>query len=141
MPWAAWKTPQEAAAIATAKEARRRARSRSQWGYLGDQHAHPAPRRPVRSTRKRDPVYMELELAEPTVAARAKRPSAPPPLECPICLEHLDDASPALACGHRYHAACVQGLVATAWAEGARRTRGRGTAVPCPLCRGQSYVQ
>ena len=84
---------------------------------------------------------MELELAEPTVAARAKRPSAPPPLECPICLEHLDDATPELACGHRYHAACVQGLVATAWAEGARRTRGRGTAVPCPLCRGQSYVQ
>ncbi len=73
--------------------------------------------------------------------AAAKRPRAPAPLECPICLENLDDASPALACDHRFHAACVQELVAKAWADGAKRTRGRGTAVLCPLCRGQSYVQ
>ena len=79
-----------------------------------------------------------------TAAAAAKRPRAPPPPpppECPICLEHLDDASPALACRHRFHAACVQELVAKAWADGAKRTRGRGTAVLCPLCREQSYVQ
>ena len=76
-----------------------------------------------------------------TAAAAAKRPpSPPPPDECPICLEDLDDA-PALACGHQFHAACVQELAATAWANGARRSRDRGTAVLCPLCREQSYVQ
>ena len=63
---------------------------------------------------------------------------APP--QCPICREDLDDAS-ALACGHQFHAACVQELAATAWANGARRSRDRGTAVLCPLCREQSYVQ
>ena len=73
--------------------------------------------------------------------AAAKRPRAPAPPECPICLEALDDASPALACRHPFHAACVQELVAKAWADGAKRTRGRGTAVLCPLCREQSYVQ
>ena len=69
----------------------------------------------------------------------AKRPRAPAPPQCPICLEDLDDASPALACDHRFHAACVQELMARA--EGARRTRARGTAVLCPCCRGQSYVK
>ena len=73
-----------------------------------------------------------------TAAAAAKRPpSPPPPDECPVCLEDLDDA-PALACGHQFHAACVQELAAAA---SRRRTRGRGTAVLCPLCRAQSYVQ
>ena len=67
----------------------------------------------------------------------AKRPRAPAPPQCPICLEDLDDA-PALACGHQFHAACVQELAAAA---SRRRTRGRGTAVLCPLCRAQSYVQ
>ena len=61
--------------------------------------------------------------------------------ECPICLEELDDASPLLACDHRFHAACLQELAAAAWAEGAARTRARGTAVLCPCCRGQSYVK
>ena len=61
--------------------------------------------------------------------------------DCPICLEELDDASPSLACGHRFHEACVRQLVAKAWTDGAKRTRGRGTAVPCPCCRGQSYVK
>ena len=69
----------------------------------------------------------------------SKRARAPAPPQCPICLEDLDDASPALACDHRFHAACVQELMARA--EGARRTRGRGTAVQCPLCRAQSYVK
>ena len=67
----------------------------------------------------------------------AKRPRAPAPPQCPICLEDLDDA-PALACGHQFHAACVQELAAAA---SGRRTRGRGTAVLCPLCRAQSHVQ
>ena len=72
-----------------------------------------------------------------------RRPETPPAAadECAICLEDLDDASPALACDHRFHAACLQELVATAWAEGAARTRARGTAVLCPCCRGQSYVK
>ena len=80
-------------------------------------------------------------VATQAPAASAKRPRAPPPDKCPICLENLDDASPALACGHRIHEACVRQLAATAWADGAKRTRGRGTAVLCPLCREQSYVQ
>ena len=71
----------------------------------------------------------------------AKRPRAPAPPPCPICWEDLDDASPALACDHRFHATCLQELAATAWAEGAARTRARGTAVLCPCCRGQSYVE
>ena len=61
--------------------------------------------------------------------------------ECPICLEELDNASPLLACDHRFHAACLQELAAAAWANGAARTRARGTAVLCPCCRGQSYVK
>ena len=56
-------------------------------------------------------------------------------------VEELDDASPSLACDHRLHAVCLQELAATAWAEGAARTRARGTAVLCPCCRGQSYVK
>ena len=67
----------------------------------------------------------------------SKRARAPAPPQCPICLEDLDDA-PALACGHQFHAACVQELAAAA---SSRRTRGRGTAVLCPLCRAQSHVQ
>ena len=67
----------------------------------------------------------------------SKRVRAPAPPQCPICLEDLDDA-PALACGHQFHAACVQELAAAA---SSRRTRGRGTAVLCPLCRAQSHVQ
>ena len=72
-----------------------------------------------------------------------RRPETPPAAaeECAICLEDLDDASPALACDHRLHAVCLQELAATAWAEGAARTRARGTAVLCPCCRGQSYVK
>ena len=70
----------------------------------------------------------------------SKRVRAPAPPQCPICLEDLDDA-PALACGHKFHAACVQELAAAAWANGATRTRARGTAVQCPLCRAQSHVQ
>ena len=74
----------------------------------------------------------QLALAQATL-----RPTAEPTRRCPICLEDLDDA-PALACGHQFHAACVQELAAAA---SGRRTRGRGTAVQCPLCRAQSHVQ
>ena len=87
------------------------------------------------------PQPRTIKRARAPKASSAKRPRAPPPDKCPICLENLDDAAPALACRHRFHAACVQELVETAWADGAKRTRGRGTAVLCPLCRGQSYVQ
>ena len=76
-----------------------------------------------------------LQRAEKKKASKRARAPAPP--QCPICLEDLDDA-PALACGHQFHAACVQELAAAA---SSRRTRGRGTAVLCPLCREQSYVQ
>ena len=110
---------------------------------------------PPRSTSKRKQIdWDEVIRAEAVVEAQRlelERAAASPPVdeeasgaqvaECPICLEELDDASPSLACGHRFHEACVRQLVAKAWADGAKRTRGRGTAVPCPCCRGQSYVK
>ena len=83
-------------------------------------------------------LELERAAASPQVDEEA---SGAQVAECPICLEKLDDASPALACDHRFHAACLQELAATAWAEGAARTRARGTAVLCPCCRGQSYVK
>ena len=82
-----------------------------------------------------DNVTSLLQREEKKKASKRKRVPAPP--QCPICLEDLDDA-PALACGHQFHAACVQELAAAA---SSRRTRGRGTAVLCPLCRAQSHVQ
>jgi len=88
------------------------------------------------------PVARSPPVEALAIAAEDVPPPAPPPSDaCPICLENLDDASPALACDHRFHATCVKELVATAWAEGAKRTRGRGKAVLCPCCRGQSYVK
>ena len=69
----------------------------------------------------------------------SKRARAPAPPQCPICREDLDDAS-SLACGHQFHAACLQELAAHA-VGAARRTRARGTAVLCPCCRAQSYVK
>ena len=71
-----------------------------------------------------------------------RRPEAPPAAAeaCAICLEDLDDASPALACGHKFHAACMRELAGAAWGDGkAPRTR-RGTHVRCPLCREQSRI-
>jgi len=82
-----------------------------------------------------DNVTSLLQRGEKKKASKRARAPAPP--QCPICLEDLDDA-PALACGHQFHAACVQELAAAA---SSRRTRGRGTAVQCPLCRAQSHVQ
>ena len=92
-------------------------------------------RRDLATLLKRAEKFAAAAVAKDAEASRAQVD------ECPICLEELDVASPALACDHRFHAACVQELVAKAWADGAKRTRGRGTAVLCPLCRGQSYVQ
>ena len=62
---------------------------------------------------------------------------------CPICLEPLDDAAPALGkCGHHIHADCLFGagkLVSHAWADNAPSTR-RGQQVECPTCRQHSWV-
>ena len=110
---------------------------------------------PPRSTSKRKQIDWDEVIRAEAVAEAQRlelvRAAASPQVdeeasgaqvaECPICLEELDDASPALACDHRFHAACLQELAATAWAEGAARTRARGTAVLCPCCRGQSYVK
>ena len=110
---------------------------------------------PPRRTKKRKQIdWDEVIRAEAVVEAQRlelERAAASPQVdeeasgaqvaECPICLEKLDDASPALACDHRLHAVCLQELAATAWAEGAARTRARGTAVLCPCCRAQSYVK
>ena len=71
-----------------------------------------------------------------------RRPETPPAAaeECAICLEDLDDASPALACGHKFHEACMRKLADAAWGEGnAPRTR-RGTHVRCPLCQKQMRI-
>ena len=71
-----------------------------------------------------------------------RRPETPPAAaeECAICLEDLDDASPALACGHKFHAACMRQLAEAAWGDGnAPRTRG-GTHVRCPLCQKQMRI-
>ena len=87
---------------------------------------------------KRAEKFAAAAVAKDAEASGASGAQIP---ECPICLEELDDASPSLACNHRFHAACLQELAATAWAEGAARTRARGTAVLCPCCRGQSYVK
>ena len=110
---------------------------------------------PPRRTKKRKQIdWDEVIRAEAVVEAQRlelERAAASPQVdeeasgaqvaECPICLEELDDASPSLACDHRFHATCLQELAATAWAEGVARTRARGTAVLCPCCRGQSYVK
>ena len=73
--------------------------------------------------------------------ARVEAPAAEP---CPICLEPLDAAAPALsACGHRIHADCLAGadgsLVSHAWADSKTRTR-KGQKVLCPTCRTLSWV-
>ena len=56
--------------------------------------------------------------------------------KCPICLDDLDESSPALACGHRCHANCLGHL---AEANGSAPTR-RGLVIACPSCRQKSRV-
>ena len=85
------------------------------------------------------PQPRTIKRARAPKASSAKRPRAPPPDKCPICLEDLD-ASPALACGHKFHAACMRELAGAAWGNGnAPRTRG-GTHVRCPLCQKQMRI-
>mgnify|MGYP002884371222 CR=1 FL=1 len=56
--------------------------------------------------------------------------------QCSICLEALDGGEVALACGHRFHAAC---LAQMAGALGTATTR-RGALTACPNCRTVSRV-
>ena len=58
--------------------------------------------------------------------------------QCSICLDALDGGVAALACGHRFHAAC---LTSMAGAVGtASSTSRRGTLTACPNCRTTSRV-
>ena len=58
---------------------------------------------------------------------------------CSICLDALDGGVAALACGHRFHAAC---LASMAGAVGtASSTSRRGTLTACPNCRTTSRVE
>ena len=57
-------------------------------------------------------------------------------MDCSICLESLDGGVAALACGHRFHAACLARL---AGATGTSSTR-RGALTACPNCRTTSRV-
>ena len=58
--------------------------------------------------------------------------------QCSICLDALDGGVAALACGHRFHAAC---LASMAGAVGtAATTSRRGTLTACPNCRITSRV-
>ena len=56
--------------------------------------------------------------------------------KCPICLDDLDESSPALPCGHRCHADCLGQL---SEATGSAPTR-RGLVIACPSCRQKSRV-
>ena len=56
--------------------------------------------------------------------------------QCSICLDALDGGVAALACGHRFHAACLARL---ARATGTSSTR-RGALTACPNCRTTSRV-
>jgi hypothetical protein len=56
-------------------------------------------------------------------------------MQCSICLDDLE-GGPTLACGHRFHAACLARL---AGANGTTPTR-RGTLTACPNCRTTSRV-
>ena len=55
--------------------------------------------------------------------------------QCSICLDDLE-GGPTLACGHRFHAACLARL---AGANGTTPTR-RGALTTCPNCRTVSRV-
>ena len=57
-------------------------------------------------------------------------------MQCSICLDDLDASGPTLACGHRFHAACLARL---AGANGTTPTR-RGALTACPNCRTTSRV-
>ena len=58
--------------------------------------------------------------------------------QCSICLDDVAPSVPALACGHRFHAACLAQM-ASAVGTAARTSR-RGTLTACPNCRTVSRV-
>ena len=58
--------------------------------------------------------------------------------QCSICLEALDGGVAALACGHRFHAACLAQCAAAVGT--AATTSRRGTLTACPNCRTTSRV-
>ena len=118
-------------------EAQKRCRARK----AGKKEKRRAARRASNARRELAKLLKMAEKFAAAAVAKDAEASGAQVDECPICLEELDDASPLLACDHRFHAVCLQELAATAWAEGAARTRARGTAVLCPCCRGQSYVK
>ena len=96
-----------------------------------------------RATGRRIGLHQHVPNGRPMFGRTPRRrPETPPAAaeECAICLEDLDDASPALACGHKFHAACMRQLADAAWGDGnAPRTRG-GTHVRCPLCQKQMRI-
>ena len=57
---------------------------------------------------------------------------------CSICLDSLDGGLAALACGHRFHAACLAQCAAAVGT--AATTSRRGTLTACPNCRTTSRV-
>ena len=57
---------------------------------------------------------------------------------CSICLDALDGGVAALACGHRFHAACLAQCAAAVGT--AATTSRRGTLTACPNCRTTSRV-
>ena len=118
-------------------EAQKRCRARK----AGKKEKKRAAARASKARRELATLLKRAEKFAAAAVAKDAEASGAQVAECPICLEELDEASPLLACDHRFHAVCLQELAATAWAEGAARTRARGTAVLCPCCRGHSYVK
>ncbi len=57
---------------------------------------------------------------------------------CSICLDALDGGAVALACGHRFHGACLAQCAAAVGT--AATTSRRGTLTACPNCRTTSRV-
>ena len=58
--------------------------------------------------------------------------------QCSICLDALDGGAVALACGHRFHGACLAQCAAAVGT--AATTSRRGTLTACPNCRTTSRV-
>lgn len=57
--------------------------------------------------------------------------------QCSICLDEVATSVPALACGHRFHAACLARFGAVGTPSSTSR---RGTLAACPNCRTVSRV-
>ena len=101
-------------------------------------------RRKLRAHEAENPAPPPPKRAPAPPKKKRARVEAPAVEPCPICVEPLDAAAPALsACGHRIHADCLAGadgsLVSHAWADSKTRTR-KGQKVLCPTCRTPSWV-